>query len=439
LIGPLKAGVSEIEYKPPLGLMMADGAPVANGYLTPLYVKALVLANGYEEVAIVTLDLLALDQRDADRAAQLAGERCGVPRDNILITCSHTHVAPSSTPSSAAYRLAFNPHYNEQTRQRELAFVDMIVETVAEAVCRAKAGLQEASLGVATADLPWLIFNRRRHTRNYGVWTHWMKIPPNQAYRPEGPIDPELGLLVVRNAAGRPLGLLWNMSGHNSFNFGDLYSADLAYTVQAALDERLGEHVPCLYTPGCGANTNYFDYEREQPDGLEKATEGIASAIMAIYREACTLPEVKLGSCQAELFLARRDVTRYWWEHDIHTKLPRWDQFGRRMMERLQAETGESATVQFDVTALRIGRIALVGLPGEIFVEFGLEIKRRSPFRRTYITTYTNGHAGYVATRRAFIGGSYEVWPVLAARVGREGGYAMVDKAIELLEELYAE
>jgi hypothetical protein len=109
------------------------------------------------------------------------------------------------------------------------------------------------------------------------------------------------------------------------------------------------------------------------------------------------------------------------------------------MMERLQAETGESATVQFDVTALRIGRIALVGLPGEIFVEFGLEIKRRSPFRRTYITTYTNGHAGYVATRRAFIGGSYEVWPVLAARVGREGGYAMVDKAIELLEELYAE
>jgi len=438
-MGQLRAGICEIELKPDLGLVMGDGAWQSKGYLTPLYTKALVLSNGADEVAIVTLDATGMDRCDTTRTAALIARRCGVPAHGVLICCSHTHVAPSMRPSVHAGREMFNPYWNEAAKERERVWRDHVVETIAEAVCRAKAGLQEASLGVATADLPWLIFNRRRHTRNYGVWTHWMKIPPNQAYRPEGPIDPELGLLVVRNAAGRPLGLLWNMSGHNSFNFGDLYSADLAYTVQAALDERLGEHVPCLYTPGCGANTNYFDYEREQPDGLEKATEGIASAIMAIYREACTLPEVKLGSCQAELFLARRDVTRYWWEHDIHTKLPRWDQFGRRMMERLQAETGESATVQFDVTALRIGRIALVGLPGEIFVEFGLEIKRRSPFRRTYITTYTNGHAGYVATRRAFIGGSYEVWPVLAARVGREGGYAMVDKAIELLEELYAE
>jgi hypothetical protein len=120
-------------------------------------------------------------------------------------------------------------------------------------------------------------------------------------------------------------------------------------------------------------------------------------------------------------------------------KLPKWDEFGQRMMERLQAEAQESLTVQLGVTALRLGEAALVGLPGEMFVEFGLMIKERSPFQRTYVATYANGHAGYVATRRAFIGGSYEAWPVLAARLGRESGYLMVDKAVELLEELYAE
>ncbi len=439
MIGPLKAGVSEIEYKPPLGLMMADGAPVANGYLTPLYVKALVLANGHEEVAIVTLDLLALDQRDADRAAQLACERCGVPRDNILMTCSHTHVAPSSTPSSAAYRLAFNPYYNEQTRQRELAFVDMIVEMIAEAVCRAKAGLQEASLGVATADLPWLTFNRRRHTRNYGVWTHWMNIPPNQAYRPEGPLDPELGLLVVREYGRlinrpyhRPLCLLWNMTGHNSFNFGDQYSADLTYTVQAALDERMGQHVPCLYLPGCSGNTNYFDYG--QPGGLEKATEGIASAIMAIYRQAAMLPEVTLGCRKAELLFTRRDHTQYWWKHDIEMKLPSWVTYGAKDLDYFRAHG--SPCCSSEIIALRIGQTALVGLPGEIFVEFGMMIKERSPFRHTYVASYTNDYVGYVATRRAFVGGSYEAWHV-SSDVSREGGYLMVDKAVELLEELY--
>jgi hypothetical protein len=340
-------------------------------------------------------------------------------------------------PSVHIGRETFNPYWNEEARDRERAWVDEVIETIVNAVSDAKAHLQEASIGVATAELPWLIFNRRRHTRNFGVWTHWMKIPQDQAYRPEGPIDPDFGLFVVRGADHQPIGMVWNFSGHNSFNFGDQYSGDLAYTVQAALDERLGKHIPCLYTPGCGANTNYFDYG--QPGGLEKATDGVASAIVAIYREACTLPEVKLGSRKAELFLAQRDISRYWWKHDIHTKLPAWDGFGLKVVERRQAEARDVATAQFDVTVLRLGDAALVGLPGEFFVEFGLMIKERSPFRRTYVTTYTNGHVGYVATRQAFIGGSYEVWPVLASRAGREGGYLMVDKAIELLEELHAQ
>ena len=84
-----------------------------------------------------------------------------------------------------------------------------------------------------------------------------------------------------------------------------------------------------------------------------------------------------------------------------------------------------------------MGEAALVGLGGEMFVEFQMMIKERSPFRHTYVASYTNDYAGYVATRRAFVGGSYEVWPTLNARIGREGGYLMVDKVVELLEELY--
>ena len=316
----LRAGVSEIELKPELGLVMGDGAWQAKGYLTPLYVKALVLANGQDEVSLVTLDATGMDRPDTSRAAELISQRCGIPASGVAIVCSHTHVAPSMRPSVHIGRETFNPYWNEEAKERERAWVNKVIETIVNAVSDAKAHLQEASIGVATAELPWLIFNRRRHTRNYGVWTHWMKIPQDQAYRPEGPIDPDFGLFVVRGAGHQPICMVWNFSGHNSFNFGDQYSGDLAYTVQAALDERMGGHVPCLYTPGCGANTNYFDYG--QPGGLEKATDGVASAVMAIYREACTLPEAKLGSRKAELFLAQRDVSRYWWKHDIHTKLP---------------------------------------------------------------------------------------------------------------------
>ena len=433
--GQLKAGVSEIELKPELGLATGDGAPQAKGFLTPLYVKALLLSNDHDEIAVVTLDMLGIDRPDATRAAHLVQEHCGVPAQSIIMTASHTHVAPSMLPALHTYREAFNPHWDETAKARERAWVDVVVKSIADAVCDAKAHLQEASIGVVTADLPWLIFNRRRHTRNYGVWTHWMGIPQDQAYRPEGPIDPDFGLFVVRGADHKPICLMWNFTGHNSFNFGDRYSADLPHAVQKALDGRMGEHVPCLYAPGCSGNTNYSDFQK--PEGLEKATEGVASAIMAIYREACTLPEVKLGSRQAELFFAQRDVSRYWWKHDIETKLPGWTDYGPQEVARFQKERQETETYQSSVTVLRMGDAALVGLGTEMFVEFQLMIKERSPFKRTYVASYANDYAGYVATRRAFLGGSYEVWPTLNARLGREGGYLMVDKAVDLLEEMY--
>ena len=433
--GQLKAGVAELELKPPLGLATGDGAPYAKGFATPLHAKAIVLSNGADEIAMVTLDMLGIDRADAQRAAALAQQRCGIPAHGILLACSHTHVAPSMETTLHTYRRAFHPNWNDEAVAKERAWVDTVVESIAAAIAAAKANLQEASLGVVSADLPWLVFNRRRHTRNYGVWTHWMGIPKNQAYRPEGPIDPDFGLFVLRDASYKPMAMLWNFTGHNSFTFGEQYAADLPYTVQAALDERIGEHIPCLYTAGCSGNTNYFDYQK--PYGLEKATDEVASAIVAIYREACTLPVVKLGSRKSELFFAQRDFSRYWWKHDIETKYPGWTKYGPTEVERFQEEAKESQTYQTDVAALRLGDSALVGLSGEMFVEFQLMIKERSPFPKTYVSSYTNDYAGYVATRKAFNGGSYEVWPTLNARIGREGGYVMVEKALELLQELY--
>jgi len=137
--GPLKAGVSEIELKPPLGLATGDGAPSAKGHLTPLYVKALVLENGHDAVAVVTLDMLGIDRPDAQRAARLAQERSaksrggtgGVPAHGIIMACSHTHVAPSMLPTLHTYRTTFNPDFDAAAMQRERDWVDHVIDTIA--------------------------------------------------------------------------------------------------------------------------------------------------------------------------------------------------------------------------------------------------------------------------------------------------------------------
>ena len=60
--------------------------------------------------------------------------------------------------------------------------------------------------------------------------------------------------------------------------------------------------------------------------------------------------------------------------------------------------------------------LAWVSLPGEIFVELGLEIKQGSPFRQTMIAELANGAIGYIPNRVAYPQGNYEVLSVRAAK-----------------------
>jgi hypothetical protein len=77
--------------------------------------------------------------------------------------------------------------------------------------------------------------------------------------------------------------------------------------------------------------------------------------------------------------------------------------------------------------------VAIVGLPGEIFVELGLPIKKASPFKTTLVVELCNDAPGYVPTRKAFDEGSYET---INSRVQPGGGEMLVEAATKLLKEL---
>ena len=72
---------------------------------------------------------------------------------------------------------------------------------------------------------------------------------------------------------------------------------------------------------------------------------------------------------------------------------------------------GIGATLPAEVNVITLGKdLAIVALPGEVFVELGLAIKRGSPFRTTLVVELSNAvETCYVPTRAAFAGGSYEV------------------------------
>jgi hypothetical protein len=99
----------------------------------------------------------------------------------------------------------------------------------------------------------------------------------------------------------------------------------------------------------------------------------------------------------------------------------------------VSARLGKPLSVEVQVISLG-DDLAWVSLPGEIFVDLGLQIKRGSPFRQTMIAELANGSIGYVPTRVAYAQGNYEV---VSARCAEGSGELLVDAALRQLRDQF--
>src|SRR5262249_25550355 len=88
------------------------------------------------------------------------------------------------------------------------------------------------------------------------------------------------------------------------------------------------------------------------------------------------------------------------------------------------------------VQVVLIGDVAIGGGPPEFFTNIGQEIKRRSPFRYTYVAELANGWIGYLPDRKAFDLGGYQTWTGLHSFAAPGTGEAVVDLAVQMLRDL---
>jgi hypothetical protein len=104
------------------------------------------------------------------------------------------------------------------------------------------------------------------------------------------------------------------------------------------------------------------------------------------------------------------------------------------MRRKLASRQGEPRKTW--VQAVRIGDVAIVGVPGEFFTALGEEIKRRSPFRYTYVFELANDYIGYIPDRPGYDRGGYQVWTGLHSYLEPGTGERIVGEAVELLGRL---
>ena len=103
------------------------------------------------------------------------------------------------------------------------------------------------------------------------------------------------------------------------------------------------------------------------------------------------------------------------------------------MRKQLKNQQGEER--ETSLQAMLIGDVAIVGVPAEYFTILGMDIKKRSPFKYTFIAELANDWIGYLPDREAHRLGGYQTWMGLHSYAEPGTGERVADELIAILNE----
>ena len=90
--------------------------------------------------------------------------------------------------------------------------------------------------------------------------------------------------------------------------------------------------------------------------------------------------------------------------------------------------------MDWQLQGIRLGSVAMVGIPGEPFIEISQEIEARSPFAMTLFSGYSNGGFSYMPVRSAYPEGGYEVE---TSPFDPGAAEVVVSESLKMLQELW--
>lgn len=445
---PLRVGSAQVVITPPPGAPMAGyyHPRGSEGVLDDLHSKALVLDDGVTRIALVTLDLISTTRALTEQTRAEVTRLTGIPGTNVLLTATHAHTGPELSNRGA--RDAFN---EAMVGGSQLAadYTGSLPKLIAESVRLADAARTNVTLSAATGRCDGLAYNRRFFMRDGSV--SWNPGKQNaDVVLPAGVTDPELSLLLVEPP--HPTGALVpayaafiNFAMHPDTTGGTRISADFPGALARRMGEYHGTNCVTLFANGTCGNINHLDVSWNRGQSSPQEAQRIATVLAAaVFQAEKSLRPVTPAPLRVRSEMVRLPLPRV---TDDEVAQARIDARTAKDSSRegfmklvnafkvLDVAAREGKPLEVEVQVFALGEeLAWVSLPGEVFVELGLAIKQRSPFRQTMIAELANGSIGYIPNRRAYAEGNYE--PV-SARCAAGSGELLVDAALRLLAELH--
>ena len=438
--GDFRVGAASVVITPAVGTPMAGyySARAAEGVDDDLHAKALVIEQDGAKVAMVVCDLISIPRPLVEEARRLVQQSAGLPPQRVMISATHTHTGPVLPTGSSR-----DPS-EEGAADAARKYVQSLPQLIARSVQQANDRLRPARISVGVGRDEHLSFNRRFVMKDGTVgWNPGKKNP--DIVRPAGPIDPDVPVAYFESSDGMALATYVNFAMHLDTVGGQRISSDYPFTLAALLAKVKGPDMITVFSIGAAGDINHIDVGDATPQGGAAEGRRIGTILAGEVLKTCArLRPAQTAAPRALAEMVKLELPSVSIQ-DVEKARKVAIKFGKdgpTFLERVEAykvldvAAREGKPLDAEVQAFSLGDdVAFVALPGEVFVELGLTIKKESPFRHTIIAELANGSVGYIPTRRAYDEGNYE--PV-SARCAAGSGEKIADAAVRLLSALKA-
>jgi hypothetical protein len=428
VVSGLQLAAFDVDATPPVGSRLAYD-PMVNSWDLGLRAKGIVLTGAGKPIVLCSVDWIGISNDSQDAFKNALADAAGTLPERVAVHTVHQHDAPIC--DFGAERLlkeaGLDPLSYESSFQKE------VIRRLGVAVRGSFEKAQPVThVGFGEAKVSEVASNRRIIGADGKSKATRSSATKDVAVRsePEGLIDPMVSLVSFWNGE-KPLAVLSYYANHpqSYYRLGVAnpdYPGVARFMRQLAVPDALHVHFN-----GAGGNLTagkYNDGSKENRLILaERLADGMKRAWESTRKEPVTSDNVSWNFIPVSLPPASTIESL---QTEMKTKDPVYltnNLFKLVWLRRLQAGK------KIDIGCLTLGKVRILHMPGELFVEYQLAAKKMRPDLFVAMAAYGDYATGYICTAKAYQEGGYEAGVASAVTPAAEG--ILMEAMKNLLQE----
>ena len=418
----IKAGFSRVNINPPMGIPIRGyyKPRFAEAVLDDLEVNVLALECGEVRTLLISIDHCGIEQVLNRELRKGASEVTGIPMENIILSSTHTHTGP-----------ALGLNSQDEIVKEYTSFVGGRVKDAAQF---AVSDLKDAKMGYGKGVAPNVAFVRRYVMKDGSIKTNPGVNNPD-IVRPVGNIDDSVNVMRF-DREGADTIVFVNFANHPDVVGGSKISADWPGLLRTNV-EKILDGTKCIFFNGAQGDVNHVNVHPKGGDlngmfmDFDDVSRGYSHAqyIARVVTGGVLQVYDKVNYIDVDTLIAKqkvvnvpsnrpdpKDIPEAHRINDLHNagkdnELP----YEGMMLTTVVAEAARMVRIEngpdaFDMTlsAIAVGPVAIIGIPGEPFNGIGVGLKEAEGFEMILPCCLTNGSEGYFPMQDSYDEGGYE-------------------------------